>query len=306
MNGFRVAPGFLLAVAVLFSSSAVAAKDGFVFQKTDSFSGKTLYFTDYLAPKLDGGSFWSERYVSIKLESIYPVVDDKEPYMMLFDAKIPDWIFITSGDSLELKIDGQLLSLSGNGSENGRDIQYGNVDETAIYFIPPDVLQRMGAAKEIQFRVHGEKGAITGTFTPKMMDAVHSFAATVPGLLSATKPPVARVDQTPTAKPRFGASFLALPPQMADVMKVPRGHGIWIAKVASGLPASKAGVKVGDIIVKFDGKQVDTDEAMKEAVAAHVSPDPAIVSIELPGGEVRDISVPLSGGSPDLIEASKP
>jgi len=62
-----------------------------------------------------------------------------------------------------------------------------------------------------------------------------------------------------------------LTPELADAFKLPRKEGAIIAGVVRGGPADKAGVKVGDILVRVGGKPV-ANTAMMLNLIAQLSP----------------------------------
>lgn len=166
------------------ASTVLQARGAKVLQRTDSFSGSTLYFTPPENPKLEGGSFLSERYVLLDLEADKPVTDPNFPYEIKVDATLPDWMFIQSGGSLHLKIDGKMITLSGTGSADDRTVLDGDsVEEVAYYNVSPAVLQQIGQAQDIQFRIYGDNNVITGTFTPKILADMQLFASAVPKMI---------------------------------------------------------------------------------------------------------------------------
>jgi hypothetical protein len=282
------------------------AKGAVVYEKKDSFSGATLYYTAPENPKLEGGSFFSERYVLMKFEAVSPIGASQAPYMINIEASLKDWIFISSGQSLDLKLDGQILSLSGTGSISNRDVVTDGVVEVANYSFSGNVLKKIAAANSIQFRVYGDRGSLTGAFTPKMMDELRVFADQVPALIgdqgasaaptvevekpvrvnTASTPPPA--DRPANATPlRFGARFITLDGVTARIFKVPTGAGAYIVSVDSGSPAEKAGLTKGDVIVNFDGKAVAGHVDLQQYVKDHTAGKPANVGIYRDGAPMQ-------------------
>lgn len=287
------------------------AKGPAVYEKTDSFSGKTLYYTAPENPKLEGGSFFSERYVLIKFEALSPIDQSQGAYTINIDASLQNWIFISSGKSLDLKLDGQIMSLSGPGSIGNRDVSTDGVEEVADYSFSGDVLKKIAAANSIQFRLYGDKGVLTGTFTPKMMDELRLFAAQVPSLIGdrgasaaptvevakpaqpnapvpqSTTQPLSDMRPASTTPLRFGASFTTLHGFTARIFKVPTGAGAYVVSVESGSPAEKAGLSKGDVIVTFDGKSVAGNADLQQDVKSHVAGQPAKVGIYRDGNSMQ-------------------
>jgi len=54
----------------------------------------------------------------------------------------------------------------------------------------------------------------------------------------------------------LGVLIQKVTPEIAESLGMERGHGALVANVSKDGPADKAGVKVGDVIVEFDGKEV--------------------------------------------------
>lgn len=71
-------------------------------------------------------------------------------------------------------------------------------------------------------------------------------------------------------------------------------EGVLVKAVTQGSPADKSGIKVGDIIVSFDGKKVETPYKLFAQILRHNVGD--TVKIELNrGGKIIDVEVTLTG-----------
>jgi S1-C subfamily serine protease len=64
----------------------------------------------------------------------------------------------------------------------------------------------------------------------------------------------------------IGAQAVPLPPKWLNALEVPTKGGIQIQSVESGGPADKAGLRSGDIILQFEGKPVDTIDALHKVL----------------------------------------
>jgi S1-C subfamily serine protease len=92
-------------------------------------------------------------------------------------------------------------------------------------------------------------------------------------------------------------------------MRAPQGHG-WpwsfsegalVARVASGSPADKAGIKRGDVILSVDGTKVDGDHSLSSLIKDRKIGDTVTLSVTTahePAGKPRDVKVTLAT-SPD-------
>src|SRR5207245_9064761 len=54
----------------------------------------------------------------------------------------------------------------------------------------------------------------------------------------------------------LGVLIQKVTPDIAESLGMDKGYGALVANVSKDGPADKAGVKVGDVIVEFDGKEV--------------------------------------------------
>ena len=57
----------------------------------------------------------------------------------------------------------------------------------------------------------------------------------------------------------LGVRIQEVTKEIADVEKLKNTEGALVASVGEKSPAEKAGLKAGDIILKFDGKKIDTN-----------------------------------------------
>jgi len=75
--------------------------------------------------------------------------------------------------------------------------------------------------------------------------------------------------------------------------------GIFVASVASGGGAEKAGIRKGDIILKFNGKSVGTMNKLTTLLVAF-RPGDEVELVVLRNGKQRTLSVTLTDGNPTL------
>ncbi|HEY5996629.1 MAG TPA: DegQ family serine endoprotease [Candidatus Deferrimicrobiaceae bacterium] len=81
----------------------------------------------------------------------------------------------------------------------------------------------------------------------------------------------------------LGVHIQKLTPDMAESLNIPGGKGVLVADTTKDGPAEKAGLKSGDVIVAFDGKEVVAENEL-----------PAIVAASRPGSKV-DVKVIRDG-----------
>ena len=66
----------------------------------------------------------------------------------------------------------------------------------------------------------------------------------------------------------LGVNYDALSPKLAKSLQLSSDKGVIVTHVEPGSPAAKAGLKVEDVIVRFDGKPVNADSDLPKLVAA--------------------------------------
>ena len=65
----------------------------------------------------------------------------------------------------------------------------------------------------------------------------------------------------------LGVRIQEVTKEIADVEKLDKPKGALVASVSEGSPSEKAGIKSGDIILEFDGKEIDTMRTLPKIVA---------------------------------------
>jgi serine protease Do len=101
----------------------------------------------------------------------------------------------------------------------------------------------------------------------------------------------------------LGVLIQKVTPEIAESLGMDRGYGALVANVSKDGPADKAGVKVGDVIVEFDGKEVkDSGDlpiivartAVDKKVRMKVLRDKKDVMLSLAVGELKEEEVVAS------------
>jgi serine protease Do len=101
----------------------------------------------------------------------------------------------------------------------------------------------------------------------------------------------------------LGVLIQKVTPEIAESLGMERGYGALVANVSKDGPADKAGVKVGDVIVEFDGKEVKDSVELPTIVARtpvdkkvrmKVLRDKKEVSLNVAVGELKDEEVVAS------------
>ena len=101
----------------------------------------------------------------------------------------------------------------------------------------------------------------------------------------------------------LGVLIQKVTPEIAESLGMDRGYGALVANVSKDGPADKAGVKVGDVIVEFDGKEVkDSGDlpiivartAVDKKIRMKVLRDKKEVTLSVAVGELKDEEVVAS------------
>ena len=102
----------------------------------------------------------------------------------------------------------------------------------------------------------------------------------------------------------LGVSIQPLTPELAKSFGVTETKGALVASVQDGSPAERAGVKPGDVIVRYDGKPVDSPRALPGLVA-NTEIGKAVDLSVVRDGSVRALKVTV-GNMTDARQASAP
>ena len=97
----------LSVLLTVLAGVARATKPVSIYERSDPFKGTTIYFTDRVQTKLEGGSFVSMRYVYLNLIAAKPVTLPGVASAINIEANLQEWIFIESRKSLILRADGE-------------------------------------------------------------------------------------------------------------------------------------------------------------------------------------------------------
>jgi len=87
----------------------------------------------------------------------------------------------------------------------------------------------------------------------------------------------------------LGISMQDLSPDLAQKLQVPNAHGVVVVQTLPNTPAAKAGLKEGDIVTTFNGKEIDDMRVLQRKV------------LSLPVGQAADLGV-LRNGKPEHLK----
>jgi serine protease Do len=99
----------------------------------------------------------------------------------------------------------------------------------------------------------------------------------------------------------LGVYIQRLTPDMAETLNVPGKKGALVADVTKDGPAQKAGIRSGDVIVSFDGKEVEDQHDLPQIVAA-TKPGKKVEVVVIRDGKEERISLTIAEMEPDARE----
>jgi serine protease Do len=103
----------------------------------------------------------------------------------------------------------------------------------------------------------------------------------------------------------IGVAMQEIDHERAKTLKLPEGSGVEITAIVPDSPAEKAGLKVGDIVLKYNGQRVEGNEQFARLV--HETPAGHEVKIEFRrGGAWQSLMVRPSRKKPDWNENMQP
>jgi serine protease Do len=93
---------------------------------------------------------------------------------------------------------------------------------------------------------------------------------------------------------KLGITFLELTDQLALYFKVDEGGGVLVTEVTEEGPASQAGMKAGDVILKLAGKRIESGRDLRRGVDA-AEPGSTVEIDVLRAGQPQTLSVTIGG-----------
>ena len=104
---------------------------------------------------------------------------------------------------------------------------------------------------------------------------------------------------------RLGVQIGEVSKDVAESLGLGRARGAEVSLVESGGPADKAGIKVGDIIIKFNGNPIEKSADLPRQVGASTIGSKASVTVWRKGQQV-DIPVTIAMLDEDRTAANRP
>jgi len=172
-------------------------------------------------------------------------------------ARVGDWV-VAIGNPFGL---GGTVT-SGIISARNRDINLTRYDD----FIQTDASINQGNSGGPLFNLNGDViGINTAIIAPGQSGSI-GIGFAIPS--NAASNVIAQlIKYGETKRGWLGVRIQQVTKEIADVEKLKNTEGALVASVGERSPAEKAGLKAGDIILKFDGKKIDTMRALPKLVS---------------------------------------
>nr|WP_254434698.1 DegQ family serine endoprotease [Magnetospirillum sp. UT-4] len=176
-------------------------------------------------------------------------------------------------------------------SARARDINAGPYDD----FLQTDASINRGNSGGPMFNLNGEViGINTAIFSPSGGSIGIGFA--IPASLA--KPVVDDLRKFgKTRRGWLGVRIQSLDPELAESMGLAEAKGALVAQVNDGGPAAKAGLKAGDVILRFDGREIGemrrlprivAETPINKAVPVEIWRDGKRLTVSVMVGEMED------------------
>jgi serine protease Do len=182
-------------------------------------------------------------------------------------------------------------------SATARDINSGPYDD----FIQTDASINRGNSGGPLFNLDGEViGINTAIFSPSGGSVGIGFARS-----SASAGPVIRqlIKHGTVRRGWLGVHIQTVTDEMAEALGLDTAKGALVASVLKDGPAEKGGIEQGDVILKFDGKDVTTMRLLPRIVA-ETEIDKSVGVEVWRDGEVEELSVKIGEMSQEEAQAS--
>ena len=138
-------------------------------------------------------------------------------------------------------------------------------DENYVSFIQTDVAVNPGNSGGPLFNLRGEVVGVNSQIFSRTGGYMGlSFAIPI-DLAMKVKEELAKHGKV--SRGRLGVSTQEITPELANAFGLPKRGGALISSVEAGGPADKAGILAGDIVLKFDGKEVESSNDLPARVA---------------------------------------
>ena len=224
---------------------------------------------------------------------------DKRSDVALVKVEAANLPFLKLGDSNAVRVGEWVLAIgspfgfansvtAGILSAKSRDLPADSGASDAVPFLQTDVAVNPGNSGGPLFNLRGEVIGInsqifsrTGSYAGISFAIPIDYAANVIEQLKKSGK---------VTRGRIGVAIANVTRDLADSLGLPRTDGAAVGTVEEDSPAAKAGVEVGDVILKIDGRTVESSADLSRTIRA-VRPGQKVVLSVWRAGKLRDITI---------------
>ncbi|MCM2327857.1 MAG: DegQ family serine endoprotease [Lysobacter sp.] len=224
---------------------------------------------------------------------------DKRSDVALLKVEAANLPFLKLGDSNATRVGEWVLAIgspfgfansvtAGILSAKSRDLPADSGASDAVPFLQTDVAVNPGNSGGPLFNLRGEViGINSQIFSRTGSYAGISFAIPIDYAASV-------IDQLrksgKVTRGRIGVAIANVTRDLADSLGLPKTDGAAVGSVEEDSPAAKAGVEVGDVILKIDGRTVESSADLSRTIRA-VRPGQKVTVSVWRAGKMRDITI---------------
>ena len=224
---------------------------------------------------------------------------DKRSDVALVKVEAANLPFLKLGDSNAVRVGEWVLAIgspfgfansvtAGILSAKSRDLPADSGASDAVPFLQTDVAVNPGNSGGPLFNLRGEVIGInsqifsrTGSYAGISFAIPIDYAANVIEQLKKSGK---------VTRGRIGVAIANVTRDLADSLGLPKTDGAAVGTVEEDSPAAKAGVEVGDVILRIDGRTVESSADLSRTIRA-VRPGQKVVLSVWRAGKLRDITI---------------
>lgn len=224
---------------------------------------------------------------------------DKRSDVALVKVEAANLPFLKLGDSNAVRVGEWVLAIgspfgfansvtAGILSAKSRDLPADSGASDAVPFLQTDVAVNPGNSGGPLFNLKGEVIGInsqifsrTGSYAGISFAIPIDYAANVIEQLKKSGK---------VTRGRIGVAIANVTRDLADSLGLPKTDGAAVGTVEEDSPAAKAGVEVGDVILRIDGRTVESSADLSRTIRA-VRPGQKVVLSVWRAGKLRDITI---------------
>jgi serine protease Do len=293
-------------------SGFIFREDGYILTNNHVVSG-----ADNISVTLPDGTPHTARVVGLDKDTDIAVlkidVEEKLPAAEFGNSdalKVGEWVMAIGNPFPELGLDRTVTV--GVVSAKGRGNLYFGPEDTPQYqnYIQTDASINPGNSGGPLVNIRGEVVGINSAITnPTGVGFNIGIGFAIPINLAKSVVPDL-VEKGKVSRGFIGIGLQDINRSTADALDLPSAEGVLVREVEPGTPAEKAGIKMGDVITRFNGRKVANGQELMMMVAAKDPGEEATLEILRDGRSLtkslkladRETFVSTAGGPPPQEE----